>query len=378
MTDMEKNHLHPSRHPIDSDELQSINALTRHFLQFNFRTDQQGCLIRGGKEFLDYLGYSETTLNPPNLFSIIHPADVQYFRTILKNVSKNRLIQNVHFRLKDNQEQWHFFSANSLITNQSPLEINFLVQDLTEERNEKQNLVLALETYKQLIEKSRDIIFQADIFTRTLTYISPSIFNKTGFEPTELEELPLEDLATIFIHPDDRSRFIQIFAVAPDNLEMHFAQTNSCIFRMRHRNGQIFRFDCLYFPVRNSKSEIVSIQGYLHDITQTEQLKYVLDESQENYRNIVENTQSLFAILDPRGNFKFASGQWKKFLEYFPEDSGPEFNHSPHSYRRSGIVHANNREAGSRVHKLFRDQISSGCRKWRYFLATCKFGFPGE
>lgn len=316
--DTEKEFSQTHSHSDEPEAEYSMNSLSRSFLQFNFRTDPDGCLTNNWKEILDYLEFPDS--GPLKLFSLIHPDDKTYLQTILAEVKKKTIVQKVHFRLKDNHNQWHIFSANLLVSNRDPLEIDFLIQDVTEERIEKQNLVQSLQNFKQLIEKSKDTIFQIDIPRRKLVYVSPSVVDLTGYEPAELEAISLQELIEIFIHPEDKAKLSAKLSTALADIKTNLSQNKSHIFRIRHRNGKVSRVECQFFPIQDFQTQIVSLRGYLHDITRTEELKYVLDESQENYQNIVENTHSLFAILDRQGIFKFASGQWKTLLGYFPED----------------------------------------------------------
>jgi PAS domain S-box-containing protein len=318
--DTEKDFPPEPRQPIDPPRLFSTNALNCHFLIFNFTTNPEGSAIQHGETLLEYLGYSEARPDSISLISLVHPVDKMYLKTILEQVATRQLSEKVHFRLVNQQGHYHYFSANSCISGENPRQIDFLIQDVTEERTEKQNLLQSVQQFRQLIEKSRDVIFQIDASKRTLIYVSPSVVYLTGYEPAELELIPVAEIIEIFVHPEEKADILKQFEIGFAAPEDHLLAINSCILRIRHRNGQIFRVECQFFPVRNSQAQIVHLLGYIQDITQTERLKYVLDESQENYRNIVENTQSLFAILDPQGIFKFASGQWNKMVGYFPED----------------------------------------------------------
>ena len=73
-------------------------------------------------------------------------------------------------------------------------------------------------------------------------------------------------------------------------------------------------------PRFNENGQVIGIVGISHDITNRKQAEYVLRESEEKYRNIIETANEGIMITDPSAIVTFANAKMAEMLGYSIED----------------------------------------------------------
>jgi PAS domain-containing protein len=81
-----------------------------------------------------------------------------------------------------------------------------LRQDITERKQAQEELRQSEEKYRQLFETLIDVYYRVDTEGR-IVMVSPSITRAAGYQP---EELLGSDVRDLYVHPEDRDRFLQI------------------------------------------------------------------------------------------------------------------------------------------------------------------------
>jgi PAS domain S-box-containing protein len=168
-----------------------------------------------------------------------------------------------------------------------------------------------------LIENIEDLIFTLDLDLRT-TYISSSVKKVLGYSPEErMRQRPDEQLT-----PESLQLAVQTLAVelerekypstAPDRsvtLELEYY----------HRDGSTRIMETVFRGLRDREGKLVGIYGLSHDISARKKMEEALRESEERYRDLVENSQDLICTHDLKGKLLSITGAAVRYLGYSPE-----------------------------------------------------------
>ena len=148
------------------------------------------------------------------------------------------------------------------------------------------------QNYRELVENLNDIVYATDT-NAVVTYISPNVFQLSGYTPEEV----IGKNFTEFVHPEDLpgriEQFLKILGGSKEVTEyryftkageMKWARTSA---RPIRRNGQVF-----------------GIQGVLVDITDRKAVEEALKRSEEKYRILVQHAKdAIFVVQDEQIRF---------------------------------------------------------------------------
>ena len=168
-----------------------------------------------------------------------------------------------------------------------------------------------------LIENMEDLIFTLDLNLRT-TYISPSVRKVLGFSPEErMRQRPEEQLTSESLHLAVQTLALELErekdpSTVPDRsvtLELEFF----------HRDGSTRIMETVFRGLRDRQGTLVGIYGLSRDISKRKRMEEALRESEERYRDLVENSQDIISTHDLQGNILSVSGALVRFLGYSRE-----------------------------------------------------------
>ena len=118
------------------------------------------------------------------------------------------------------------------------------------------------------------------------------------------------------VHPDDRAMVDDAYSKSlregRDTYEIEH--------RVVRKNGEVrFVYEkCEH--IRDKSGKIIRSVGMVHDITDRKQAEKTLQESEEKYRRIVENTTNVIMVTQPDGIISYLSPSCKEVLGYSPEE----------------------------------------------------------
>jgi len=149
----------------------------------------------------------------------------------------------------------------------------------------------------------------------TVEYISDAVNSIVGYSPDDLihnKTISLGDL----IHPDDRSL---VWKTIQESIKLKKS------FEIEHR---LHRKDGADIHVRNwghvinteTSTELVFIEGFIQNIEPEIQKESKIRESENLYRNLVENVKEWVWEIDQADKYIYVSPQVKNYLGYEPDD----------------------------------------------------------
>ena len=171
----------------------------------------------------------------------------------------------------------------------------------------KNILIDSAEKYQYLLENILDVITEIDLDGR-FTYISPQVKNMFGYKTKEV----IGNQFFSYVHPDDIPRLIEIFEKSIKGKEISDIE-----FRVRHKKGH-------YIPIfaRGSLVEIngkVKIVSVLREISEREGVELKLKESEENFREITEQSFMGICIIQD-SSIKYINKTITHMLGYSAEE----------------------------------------------------------
>src|SRR4030042_1046214 len=145
--------------------------------------------------------------------------------------------------------------------------------------------------YRQVVENATEIIYAIDD-KGNFTYGNPAGLKVAGYSLQELRGLNYTDLVV----PDHRERVSQAYI----NQFRERRPTSYIEFPFFNKSGEIIWFG-QNTPLVIEDGRVVGFQIIARDITERKKVEQALSESEQRYRNLVENAPDVIYALPPDG-----------------------------------------------------------------------------
>ncbi len=172
------------------------------------------------------------------------------------------------------------FSTNDLgVEASSILTYLKLVNIVIQRLNERKSLETSKETYRQLVESLKDVIFTMTP-AGIMEYVSPSI---KKFSDYEVEEVLNTDISLYF---ENKLELFIVLGLIKKMIADKKPTTMELLFRPK--NGESFYAEASVHPVIKD-GEVFQIQGILRNVQERRLAQEALIKNEEKYRTLVEN-----------------------------------------------------------------------------------------
>ncbi|HAV78527.1 MAG TPA: hypothetical protein DCX53_14355 [Anaerolineae bacterium] len=167
-----------------------------------------------------------------------------------------------------------------------------LHQELAERRRAEDTIKQSENRFRALIEHGRDNIslLASD---GTLLWESPATIRSLGYKPDEFKGHNIFEL----IHPQDQEWIQEIFA----KLINEPGDSQDGIFRLKHASGTWQWVEATATNLLDEPSVSAIVINY-RDVTERKQAEEALKTSEEQFRNLFENTPIGIGVADQNGN----------------------------------------------------------------------------
>jgi PAS domain S-box-containing protein len=259
------------------------------------------------------LGYDAKEVIGRSFFDFIYPEDRELLqKEYLKNI--NGVIEPSEFRIYDKTGSVRYVRSSSAppYNDGEVTTLTGILTDITEQRKTEIALRENEEKFRDLVESISDTIFEID-GTCHLVYVSPGITNVLEYSPEELKGIYFLDL----VHPDDRDRLNSRFSELTKGIEY------PTDYRVITKSGKSRWVRTRTKPIIREGS-FTGARGTLIDITERKSADKALQESEEKYRLIAENTADTIWILDLNLHFTYNSPSIKKLRGYSPDEAAEQ------------------------------------------------------
>lgn len=271
-------------------------------------TDLEGRLLDVNSAYCAMTGYSESELwQEVDLQKVIHPADLlvalEKMHALIAGEIPAFVIEHRYIK-KDGSTAWVQNNV-SLIRNKGgdPASIAWLTQDISERKRAEASLAALEESrharnaaeqkYQQIFENAGEGIFQSTPEGRYLT-ANPALARMHGFDsPAELISSRKDISREIYVEPTQREEFKRL-------LEQH-GSVHGFEHETIRRDGSKIWISVNAHAIRDDAGNILYYEGTAQDITERKRTEQALRESEERYRDLVENSRDLICTHDLDG-----------------------------------------------------------------------------
>lgn len=183
------------------------------------------------------------------------------------------------------------------------------MRDITDRKQAEEALQASEQKYRLLTEMMNDIIWVADLSLRT-TYVSPSIEKVLGFTTEErLNQDPSTQMT-----PESYARVLALLREELDHEREHSGNPQRTVkvdVEYYHKNGTTVWMENLVSAIRDTEGSVTAIHGVSRDITDRKKAEKALQESEQKYRQLVENAGAVIFALDKEGTITYLSPAFK-------------------------------------------------------------------
>ena len=199
-------------------------------------------------------------------------------------------------------------------------------EDITERKQAQEALRKSEEQYRAVFDNAGIGI---DLLDRDgkIVKMNPALLHLLGYREEELSQRSFLEIT----HPDDRE-------ISNRNLEaLVTGGTDSYRLEKRYlrKDGSIVWVDLWTSTVRGANGEHAGTVGVIQDITQRKRAEAALKESEEKFRNVVENMQDVFYRTDMQGTITMISPSGPGMIGYDSVDQIIGLNVGKDFYKNS-------------------------------------------
>ncbi|MEG2451804.1 MAG: diguanylate cyclase [Clostridium sp.] len=243
-------------------------------------TDEQITLVSISENFLMLLGYSDVEIREifhNHLMEIIYPDDRMKVADAIKQQYSNGDIIEIEYRVqtKDGTLLWILNRGKIIVDNETSI-CYCAVLDITKEKDEREQLRLALECHKIIMNQATDIIFEWDIKADTLV-CSSNWYKKFGYAPIS-EHISKNMLHSQNIYSEDMKFFKEIMEETAAGTP--YSETE---FRIKNAKGENIFCRIRATTQYDSSGVPIKAVGVIIDISKEKyQWKILMDQTQRD------------------------------------------------------------------------------------------------
>ncbi|MCO6482977.1 MAG: PAS domain S-box protein [Flavobacteriales bacterium] len=182
-----------------------------------------------------------------------------------------------------------------------------LREEIEEHKRTQEALEQSRRLARSLIDSSLDMIVAVDPMGR-ITEFNPAASIKFGYET---EEILGKDSRILYADDDEYMR-----------IQRELDRYGACAGEVRNitRSGKVFISFLAASRLKDEDGVLLGSMGVSRDVTQAKRDREALLESEERYRDVVDNASDLIHTVDSDGKILFANKAWRKTMGYTEED----------------------------------------------------------
>ena len=192
----------------------------------------------------------------------------------------------------------HLLSSLNILKNKDGEISGFIItsRDITERIKTEEALRKSNQRFELIAEATNDAVWDHD-FVQNETWGNNKLYDLYGFEKGS-QKINF-GMFTDRIHPDDRPAIIERMQLTISNRVTSLSE----VFRFRTASGVYKIFNDRAYIKYDDAGNAVKILGAMMDITETEEARKAIQESEEKFRTIIEQASDGIFIADENAYF---------------------------------------------------------------------------
>ncbi len=256
--------------------------------------NQAAALSAGKKSVDEILGKTNFEIFPFDYAEKSRIEEEEIIKTgkTLENIERN-------FTSTDGKEHWYIGSKVLLKDSKgNPFGILAVNLDITDRKLMEEQLQEKENQMRTIIEGTPQLFFYSQNVNSKVTYISPSVKKITGRSVDEWL-----NQSHWFVTNNE----INEYAKQKTHSHLRGELTEGPILvEVEHADKHPILLEVYESPIIKNK-KVVGLQGVAHDISERKRAEQTLRESEERFRNLIENINEVFYISDGQGRIEYCS-----------------------------------------------------------------------
>jgi PAS domain S-box-containing protein len=317
-----------------------FEALVEYGADMAALINEEGVYTYVGGSIKRILGYEPEELVGKSAFSFIHPEDVplaqEKFQSLLDSQEYIKL-DSFRFKAANGEWKWTETYVSNQFHNPSVRALVVSSRDISEQTQNRLNLLESEQKYRNLFEKNPDAIFHQTP-EGNLNEVNQAFYQILGFKPEEVINQPVSS----FMPPESAALSTRYFKEALLGGTMRFD------LELAARNGERKVFDMIMYPL-SVNGATVGVETIAKDITPMVRAYETIQKQAQKFNTILESFTDTFFTLDKELRFTFINSEFEQLLgldknkslgkpigEVFPEELTEEFYQHYHLLKAKG------------------------------------------
>ncbi len=355
-----------------------LESIARTIPNILYRLDASDTIVFINDAVKEY-GYNPEEVIGKNIMEFVHPDDREKAKhRVNERRTRERRTHNLEIRLfskrkieaaADEQvERVFLVHCEGLYTTEEPRPETFMgsqgiAYDITDQKQTEDALRESEEKYRHIFENIQDVYYETSP-DGIILELSPSI---ESFSRFRREELIGRSMYEIYVAPDERDILQRAKLSSPTE------SVRDYVIRLKDKNGAVRYGSINSKIIRDEHGTPLKNVGSLRDITERRNMEEALLESEQKYRELVEDLNDVIYAVDLEGTITYISPAVQSLFGYTPEDLiGKNFLPYVHEEDRDRIVEGFMRSLQN-IHQPaeYRMITKSGAIRWfRVFERT--------
>lgn len=258
-----------------------FRTLAEHMNDFIVEISPEGRMLYISPSCKRILGYDADALMQNWSLETVHPDDLTRISQLMQAALLDHGDRYAEFRIRHQNGNFIWVEAAGSVIRQESGEIRSLMavcRDVTTRKQAEEILQSSEQRYRMLAEQMNDIIVETDPHGK-ITYVTASCLPVIGYTQEEL----LNTVSFDWIHPDDRSRIMQVF-----NEALIDGQARVVPFRYQHKMGHYVWLEASGSIVEDTSNHHQRVQMVCRDVTARKLAEDALREAESLMRQVME------------------------------------------------------------------------------------------
>lgn len=336
-----------------------LRLITDNMLDSVIQLDLEGNVLYATPSHEQMTGWNNTNRQSANLFTYIHPSDRLRIILEFRSFIKRREATVVAFRClhADGHYMWMECSVSFISDEENGTGwIIASVRDISERKQAELALRASEERYRNILESIEDAYFEVDL-QGNLRFYNDAMVRLQGYPEDEMLGLGYRT----YSDAETAQRLYEVFhRVYKTGIPVKGFEWD-----IRDKGGNIRRVDSSVSPITDVYGNISGFRGILRDVTDYQQAREALRQSEARFRFLAHNMADIVNQLNADGYIQYVSPSSKNVLGYEPEElMGTHFMQKVHPEDKESVLKAAYRAARERT---------SGRAEYRYLHANGRY-----